>query len=328
MRYLLRLACDVTSTNRTANPGVYLARPKPVDGRFKLGVTLPLAAFAMLSRPQAAWALYGQATAVTIVDWVIALTLSAFAIYLLVWVKFGSRTKTRMGWGLVLLNALVWAVAHIYILYIDWKVSGWNALQYLELPSSVLHYFWLASVPATLLAVALLSKKAVKMTGSVMCIMTAGSIAEIALNYHEINGYLTHVEKSGYSDFEHDTQIRNYLSASGMKYLRFFPRRRTSKVLLAELKSDSWATRHEAALGLEYLNDPTTAPYLVECLDIKDSDDSSDQARRQCAVTLQMLLLDDHTPSLHDQIKAEHEADPAALYQRLKQEAARLPQPP
>ena len=137
--------------------------------------------------------------------------------------------------------------------------------------------------------------------------------AELGLNYREIDGYLSAVERSNYQDFD-TTAIRNYLSASNVWTLRLYPKARTRKILLAMLQSKNWAQRYDAALGLRYLRDRTTIPQLVECLHIPEETDTSDQARTECANTLQMLLPGEYDPSV------SHEE----WFRRLEREAKNL----
>lgn len=191
----------------------------------------------------------------------------------------------------------------------------------LEISYYIPCYLWTFSIPISIFLISLLSKNAKKMAMCLLGMIVAFCAVEIGLNYYEINGYLSNVEKSNYQEFKDATAIRNYLSASGILGLRFYPKSRTKKVLLAELKSKSWADRHEGALSLKYLRDPSTIPALLECMRIKDETDTSDQARVQCAITLEKLLSNDYSFSVYTKTEEEYKKDPENLFKRLERKA-------
>ena len=277
--------------------------------------------FISLFSAKNAWALYRQPIAITITDWVMALALVVFTFYVFIKVKFNSSRRFWISLGLLIFNVLVWIGTHTYILYIEKRVEGFGVLKYLEIPGNILYYLWVASVPISIFLISLLSKKKKKMVMCLLGMIIAFCSIEIGLNYYEINGYLSNIEKSNYREFRDATAIRNYLSASSISGLRFYPKSRTKKVLLAELDSSSWLVRREGALSLRYLRDPSTIPELLECMCIQDETDKYDGARRQCAVTLEMLLSNDYSFSVYDRIEEEYEKTPEKLFKRLEKRA-------
>ena len=284
-------------------------------------ITALLAASLVLLYAQNAWALYGQPTSLDIADWIMAVILVVLAMYVVVRVGFNSRVRFRVSLALVILNGLVLVAAHAYAFYIEKTIKGWDALRPLGVASSILCFLWLRSIPISVLVICALSKRTRRMTLGFLVTLAVFCAAELSLNYAEIDGYLSAVEKSNYRTFKDDTAIRNYLSASGASALRLYPKERTKKVLLAELKNDSWATRYEGASGLEYLRDASAIPHLVDCLHVRDETDTSDQAREACAVTLQMLLSRNDDLAVYNKIHGEHEKDPGKLFERLESEA-------
>lgn len=269
-----------------------------------------------------AWALYGQPAVVDVVDWIMAIVLVLLPAYIFLKVGFPSSARFRISLTLIILNVLVWLAAQSYVFYIHKTIKGFEALGPLGVAGSVLSFLWLRSIPISVLLVCLLSKQAKKMVVSLLGVFIVFCAVELGLNYAEINSYLSAVEKSDYKDLKHSTDIRNYLSASGIGCLRTYPRARTRKVLLAMLRSDSWVDRDEAALGLQYLRDQTVIPDLTECLRKQDADDTYDQARKECAVAIQMLLSGNYALSVYEQIEAEYKENPTKLFERLEGEAA------
>jgi len=264
-----------------------------------------------------AWALYGQPTAVDIVDSAMAIVMVLLTIFIFVKVKFKSSLCFRISLGLVIFNLLVWIVAHSYRFYIDKTVEGWAALGPLGIAGGILSILWLCLIPISIFIICLISNQA-KRTILVflgLIIMFCG--VELGLNYKEINNYLSAVEESNYQDFKHTVDIRNYLSASGFTTLRLYPKKRTRKVLLAFLKSPDWYDRLEGALSLQYLRDLTTIPYLKECLRIEDKSDKRDRARKECAVSLEMLTTGDYDLSVYKKIIEDYDKNSEALFKRL-----------
>lgn len=269
-----------------------------------------------------AWALYGQPTVVTVTDWIMAIVLVLLPAYIFLKVGFASSTRFRISLGLIILNMLVWLAAQGYIFYIHRTFEGFEALGPLGIAGSVLSFLWLRAIPISIFTICLLSKQAKKMIISLLVVFIVFCAVELGLNYGEINSYLSVVEKSDYKAFKHSTDIRNYLSASGMGALRTYPKARTRKVLLAMLESDSWSDKHNAALGLQYLRDPTVIQDLTECLHKQDADDTYDQARQECAAAMQMLLSGNYDLSIYEKIRAEYKENPTKLFERLEREAA------
>jgi hypothetical protein len=267
---------------------------------------------------KSAWALYGQPMVVTVADWVEVLGIAVIIVWVFWKVGFPSVTRFRVSIAMMLANALALAVSLGFVAYAFWATS----FEAVEIGGAIWLFLWLCSIPASVLVVCLLSKRAKGMAVIFLAFISVFYVTELGLNYSEIDGYLSDAESSGYRRFRHGTGIRNYLEASGIEELRLYPRERTRKVLLAMLGSDAWTDRHDAAVGLVCLKDRSVVPALVACLRNQDAEDDEDQARKACAVTLQKLLSGDFGFSAYRRIDIEYERDPAKLFERLEKEAA------
>jgi len=294
------------------------------DARVATGSIGALALLILLVGPGDAWAIYGQPAVVTAVDRVMAAFLVLLPLYIWVRVRFASPLRRRVSLWLILLNAVGVIGCEAYVFYIHQTVSGFSALGRLELPWGILALLWLVSIPLSVMAICILSAKARSMTALFVAAVVSFCALELTLNYVEIDRYLRAVEESNAQDFT-GTDIRNYVCASNVFFLRLYPTERTRAVLLAALASDRWTARHDGALGLGCLRDPSVSSQLVVCLRVEDPDDDFDQARKACAVTLQLLMSDVHGEDayrVYREIEAEHARDPGALFLRLEREAS------
>ena len=125
-----------------------------------LGRVAASLAVLLLVGPQHAWALYRQPTAVTVVDWILAVILVFLPAYIFLKVKFASLVRFRISLLLVLLNVLVWLGAQAYGLYIEKTVEGFAALGPLHRVDSILVLLWQRSIPLSVLVICFLSRRA------------------------------------------------------------------------------------------------------------------------------------------------------------------------
>ena len=282
-------------------------------------IVLPLfVGFNIIFHAKSAWALYRQPMAITIIDWATALVLVLFTLYVFIKVKFASTKKFRISLGLVIFNSVILIGAYIYMFYIEKTVKGFESIFYLGIPLNILYYLWVFSIPISVFLISLLSNKAKKMVLCLLCLFIVFCATEISLNYYEINEYLSNIEQSDYQEFKDIIAIRNYLSASGVSALRFYPQLRTKKVLLAGLRSKSWLDRSESAISLRYLGDRSTTSALLKC--IRNRDDSG-KYNLECAITLEMLLSNDYSFIVYQRVREEYKKDPEKLFKRLERKA-------
>ncbi|PIQ87553.1 MAG: hypothetical protein COV74_00330 [Candidatus Omnitrophica bacterium CG11_big_fil_rev_8_21_14_0_20_45_26] len=268
-----------------------------------------------------AWALYGQPTTLRVIDWAGGIALILLAIYIFLNVRFKSKIGFRISLVLVVINVSGWFALEGYQFYISRMAEGFAGINRLSIADSAQSVLEQRLMPLSLLAICFLSKRVKLTMASLFLILITFCVIELGLNYMEINTYLSGVEQADYQDFEHGTDIRNYLSASGLDTLRLYPRTRTKKVLLAMLRSDSWIDRHNAAVALQYLRDRTVTPHLVECFQRQDQSDTADQARLACAETLQVLISGEDNLFAYERIQTEYKVNPEGLFKRLTEQA-------
>ena len=289
---------------------------------FKL-LSITLSAIAVLCMATPAWALYKQRDVVTAMDWLVGLALIVLTLYIFIRARFCSSKRLWVSLGLAVFNLSVWGGAYLYLIYIDMKFKGYDAIPYLAIPGTIHYYLETFSIPISVFIIALLSKKPKRMIAAFFAILITFCALELGTNYLEINRYLSDAERSGYQKFKYSTNIRNYISASDITALRLYPRLRTRKVLLAELKAKSWVDRDEGAYSLKCLKDLSTIPALLECMRIEDKTVTPDYARIQCAITLEMLLSNNYDYSVYDAIQNEYKKDPAKLFDRIEKKAVK-----
>jgi hypothetical protein len=276
-----------------------------------------------------AWALYVQPQGVAIADWLMASVLTALVLLTFIRIGFSSGRRRRTAVVALAIALLAWVAMCMFGLDLCFgSASVWDSEIARSIctcalaASSPFPSVWMLVFVLSVLVVSLLSKRPAITVALLSVAVVVYCAVVAALNYREIDGYLADVESTDYQKIVHATAIRNYLSASGVLGLRFYPRSRTKKVLLAALASRSWHARFNAALGLAHLKDPSVAPQLVTAMQERDPDDESDQARIQCAVTLEMLLSNDYRLSVEDRIREEHDTDPEGLFRRLASRAS------
>lgn len=256
------------------------------------------------------------------IDWITAFVLIGLGAIIFLRIGFRSSKGFRTSLALVIFNSLVLLTTCGYLFYLDKTSTGWfsNFSETLY-AYGVLFFLWAISIPGSLLIICFLSRQAKKTVLIFFSLLAAYIGVYLGLNYAEINGALSSVEKSNYRNFDQGVKIEVYLRDSHLSVWAMCPKARTKKVVLAMLRSDGWSHRRRAARMLRYLKDRTTLPDLVECMKRRDETDT----RLACAITSQMLFSDDYSASIEEGIIREHRENLAEADRLEAQRKAGVP---